>query len=111
MKTLNDANFNGKRVLIRVDFNVPMNDDKVITDKTRILETLPTIRKIMQEGGIPVLMSHLGRHKAQVNSKYSLSPVAECLSELLKVKVEFWKDYLSAVAVEKSKHLMKGQIV
>lgn len=111
MKTLNDADFKGKRVLVRVDFNVPMNEQKEITDTTRITETLPTIRKILSDGGNPVLMSHLGRPKGEINPKYSLAPVAQCLSRLLNTEVLFWEDYLQPEAVQKSKGLKPGQVV
>ena len=111
MKTLNDTNFKGKRVLVRVDFNVPMNEQKEITDTTRITETLPTIHKILNDGGNPILMSHLGRPNGEINSKYSLAPVAQCLSHLLNTEVLFWEDYLQPEAIQRSKALKPGQVV
>lgn len=82
----------GKRVLVRVDFNVPQDEQGAITDDTRIRESLPTIRKIIAENGRAVLMSHLGRPKGKRNEKYTLAPVAERLSELLDVPVRFVGD-------------------
>jgi len=75
-KTLSDIAVKGKRVIMRVDFNVPLDDNKTITDDKRIVESLPSIRKVLNEGGRLVLMSHLGRPKGKVNPEYSLAPVA-----------------------------------
>jgi len=80
--TIDDVQLQGKRVLVRVDFNVPMKDGKV-TDDTRILESLPTIRKILADGGRAILMSHLGRPKGKVNPEFSLKPVAARLSQII----------------------------
>jgi phosphoglycerate kinase len=87
-----------KRVLVRVDFNVPMSKEEQgkITDDKRIVESLPTIKKIISEGGRCILMSHLGRPKGEVNPKYSLKPVAEHLSKLLGKPVAFAEDSLGA---------------
>ncbi|MEX0602520.1 MAG: phosphoglycerate kinase, partial [Bacteroidota bacterium] len=74
--TIDDVPLKGKRVLVRVDFNVPLNEQRQITDDTRIAESLPTIRKILNEGGRPILMSHLGRPKGKPKPEFSLSPVA-----------------------------------
>ncbi|MDZ4745702.1 MAG: phosphoglycerate kinase [bacterium] len=83
IKSITDVDVVGKRVLTRVDFNVPQNDDGSIADDTRIRESLPTIQSIVERGGIAVLMSHLGRPKGKVNEKYSLKPVAEHLKALV----------------------------
>ncbi len=88
-KTIDDVDLKGKRVLVRVDFNVPMTDDLKIADDKRIVESLPTIRKIMDGGGIPILMSHLGRPKGGATPEFSLKPVAEYLGTLLSTKVQF----------------------
>ena len=77
-----------KRVLVRVDFNVPLDDNLNITDDRRISSSLPTIKKIISDGGKAILMSHLGRPKGKVNPKYSLKPVALKLSELLGKEVK-----------------------
>src|ERR1700727_3308558 len=89
--TINDLDLKGKRVFIRVDFNVPLKDGKV-SDDTRIRETLPSLRLAMQKGGRLVLASHLGRPKGGPDPKYSLAPVAKKLTELLERDVVFAED-------------------
>lgn len=91
-KTVEDLKVEGKRVLVRCDFNVPMDDNSKITDDTRIVSALPTINYLIENGGKVILMSHLGRPKGEVNLKYSLEPVANRLSELLNKAVIFAKD-------------------
>ncbi|NCC33390.1 MAG: phosphoglycerate kinase, partial [Chloroflexia bacterium] len=83
-KTIRDIEWNGKRALVRVDFNVPQDSEGNVTDDTRIRAALPTIRYLLEHGanGV-VLMSHLGRPKGKVNAKYSMRPVVERLFELL----------------------------
>ena len=81
--SINDLNLKDKKVLVRVDFNVPLDENLKITDDIRIVSSLPTIKKIISDGGKAILMSHLGRPKGKVNPKYSLKPAAEKLSELL----------------------------
>ena len=90
-KTVDDINVKGKRVLVRCDFNVPVKDG-VITDENRITASLPTIRKLMDEGAKVILCSHMGKPKGEVKPELSLSPVAERLSEKLGVNVKFAKD-------------------
>ncbi len=90
--TIDDISLEGKKVLVRVDFNVPMTSDLKISDDTRIAESLPTIRKILTKGGTPILMSHLGRPKGQVNLEFSLRPVADHLGTLLSMPIKFAKD-------------------
>jgi phosphoglycerate kinase len=85
--SVDNLNFKGKRVLVRVDFNVPLDEDLKITDDIRIKSSIPTIEKILKDGGKIILMSHLGRPKGKVNPKYSLKPAAERLSELLHQEV------------------------
>src|ERR1035438_6428490 len=74
--TINDIDLKNKKVLVRVDFNVPLDDNLNITDDIRITSSLPTIKKIISDGGKAILMSHLGRPKGKPNPKYSLKPVA-----------------------------------
>ncbi len=90
--TIDDVQLKGKRVLVRVDFNVPLDKNQNITDDRRIASALPTIKKIIVDGGKAILMSHLGRPKGEVKPEFSLKPVAEKLSELLNKDVKFAND-------------------
>src|SRR6266436_624696 len=108
--TINDLDLRGKRVFIRVDFNVPLKEG-AITDDTRIRETLPTLRLAIQKGGRLVLASHLGRPKGGPESKYSLAPVAKKLQELLERNVGFANDCVGADAEAKSKALGDGGVL
>lgn len=101
----------GKRVLVRVDFNVPVNEEGVITDDKRILESLPTIKAITDNGGRCILMSHLGRPKGEVNQKYSLSIVAEYLSNVLNFPVLFSDDCISENNIEVIDNMQDGDIL
>jgi phosphoglycerate kinase len=96
--TINDIQLTGKRVLVRVDFNVPLDDAQHITDDTRIVESLPTIKKIIADGGKAILMSHLGRPKGKVKPEFSLKPAADRLSELLGKPVAFASDCIGPIA-------------
>ncbi|MCF8332211.1 MAG: phosphoglycerate kinase, partial [Bacteroidales bacterium] len=89
MKTIENCEFTGQKVLVRVDFNVPLNHNRQITDDTRIRESLPTIKKILEGGGSVILMSHLGRPKGTYEQDYSLSPILPHLSKLLHTNVKF----------------------
>src|ERR1700740_299916 len=108
--TINDLDLRGKRVFIRVDFNVPLQDT-VITDDTRMRETLPTLRLAIQKGARLVLASPLGRPKGGPDPKYSLAPVAKKLQELLERNVEFANDCVGADAEAKSKALGEGGVL
>jgi phosphoglycerate kinase len=108
--TINDLDLKGKRVFIRVDFNVPLKDGKV-SDDTRIRETLPTLRLAMQKGGRLVLASHLGRPKGGPDPKYSLAPVATKLAEMLGTPVIFATDSVGDDAESKSKSLADGGVL
>src|SRR6202166_4432221 len=105
--TIQDLDLRGKRVFIRVDFNVPLKDG-VVTDDTRIRETLPTLKLAIQKGGRLVLASHLGRPKGGPDPKYSLAPVAKKLQELLERPVEFAKDCGGADTEAKDNALKDG---
>jgi phosphoglycerate kinase len=108
--TINDLNLTGKRVFIRVDFNVPLKDG-VVTDDTRIRETLPTLRLAIQKGGRLVLASHLGRPKGGPDPKYSLRPAAKKLEELLGKPVAFALDCIGPGAEGQSKALRDGEVL
>ena len=108
--SIKDLDLAGKRVFIRVDFNVPL-DKGAVTDDTRIRETLPTLKLAMEKGGKLVLASHLGRPKGKVDPKYTLAPVAARLRELLGKPVEFAADCVSVEAVAKSKALPDGGVL
>ncbi len=97
-KTIEDVNVAGKRCLVRVDFNVPLDENKKITDETRIMGALPTIRYLMAHNAKVILCSHLGRPKGTFNMKYSLKPVADRLNELLDNKVTFAEDVIGPSA-------------
>ena len=108
---VDDIELKGKRVLVRVDFNVPLDENLNITDDIRITSALPTIKKIMAEGGKVILMSHLGRPKGTPNPKYSLKPVAIRLSELLGVEVRFAPDCIGNTVKEIVNSLKDGEVV
>ena len=108
--TIEDVNVQGKRVLVRVDFNVPMDADKKITDENRILGALPTIQYLMKNGAKVILCSHMGRPKGQFNDKYSLAPVAARLSELLGQEVKMCKDVIGEDADKVTASLKDGEV-
>lgn len=111
-KLISDVEVAGKTVLMRVDFNVPLNEDRNVTDDRRVRMALPSISSVIDRGGKLVLMSHLGRPKKdQDNSKYSLKPAAEKLAELLGQEVEFASDTVGDDATAKVNALQDGGIV
>jgi phosphoglycerate kinase len=111
VRDLSDAQVRGKRVLLRVDFNVPLNENGEITDDTRIRAALPTIRLLMERGGRPVILSHLGRPKGKPEPKYSLQPVSNRLMELMGCNVVFVESTDSDEALKASQDLMAGEIL
>jgi phosphoglycerate kinase len=111
MNTVDNYNFKGKRALIRVDFNVPLNEQFQVTDSKRIDAAIPTIQKIIKDGGSCILMSHLGRPKGEVNEKYSLKHTLSTISNRLGIDVQFANDCIGTEAIEKSKNLQAGQVL
>lgn len=111
MKTVDNFNFSGHKALIRVDFNVPLNDAFEITDDTRIRAAIPTITKILKDGGAVILMSHLGRPKDGPAEKYSLKHVVSHLSKLLNIPVSFANDCIGDDAYASSKALKPGEVL
>src|SRR3990172_12316040 len=109
--TIRDLDIDGKRVFIRVDFNVPLNDQNEIEDDTRIRAALPTIQYALDHGARVILASHLGRPKDKPEDKYSLKPVARRLSELLKRDVQMALDTAGPVSQMLSSQLQKGEIL
>jgi phosphoglycerate kinase len=110
MKTVSDINFNGKKVLIRVDFNVPLNDDMEVTDTTRIEAAKPTIINILEDDGCCILMSHLGRPKDR-EDEFSLQHVVDAATEILGVQVHFVNDCVGETVEEKVASLQPGEIL
>lgn len=109
--TVRDVDVRGKHVLVRVDFNVPLDEGGTITDDTRIRASLPTIRYLLDNGAAVILMSHLGRPKGKVNPTYSLKPVAERLSELLGQPVALAPDCVGPEVTAQAKALQPGQVL
>lgn len=110
MKTLNDIDFKGKKAVIRVDFNVPLDDNFNVTDDTRIVAAKPTIDKILNDGGSVILMSHLGRPKGK-EEKYSLKHIVGKTSEVLGKKVKFVEDSIGAEVEKAAADLEPGEIL
>jgi len=111
MKTINDFNFQNKKALIRVDFNVPQDENLKVTDDTRIKAAEPTISKILKDGGAVVLMSHLGRPKGEFNDKYALKHIAYKITEILGVDVIVAEDVIGDDAKQKVANLKPGQVL
>jgi phosphoglycerate kinase len=111
MKTLNDYNFSGKKAIVRVDFNVPLNEKFEITDETRIKAVIPTIEKILKDGGSAILMSHLGRPKNGPEDQSSLRHIVARLSEVFGTKVKFATDCIGDDAKSLSENLKDGEIL
>ena len=110
-KTVKDIELKGKKVFVRCDFNVPMDENKNITDNTRIVAALPTIKYLLEQNCKIVLASHLGRPKGEVKPEYSLKPVAKELSKLLDREVIMADDVIGEDAKEKAINLKEGEIL
>jgi phosphoglycerate kinase len=111
MKTIDYLNFSGKKALIRVDFNVPLDEQFNITDDKRIVAAIPTIEKILKDGGSVILMSHLGRPKEGPTGKFSLKHLLRSLSLLLNTEVQFADDCIGKDAADKAAALKPGEVL
>ncbi|MCD8103203.1 MAG: phosphoglycerate kinase [Alistipes sp.] len=111
MKSIDTYDFSGKRAIIRVDFNVPLNDKFEVTDDTRIRAAIPTIKKVLDGGGSVILMSHLGRPKNGPEDKFSLRHIIPAIEERLGVKVDFAGDCMGEEAARKAAALKPGQVL
>mgnify|MGYP004453894949 FL=1 len=107
--TIETCDFKGKKVIVRVDFNVPLDENCNITDDTRIRGALPTLKKVLADGGSLIIMSHMGKPKGKVNAKFSLSQIVDAVSEKLGVKVQFAPD--CAKAQEAAAALQPGDVL
>lgn len=110
MKTIQDIDFKDKKALIRVDFNVPLDENFNVTDTTRIKAAKPTIIKVLEDGGAVVLMSHLGRPKG-VEDKFSLRHIVKTVSEIIGVQVKFVENCVGAEVEEAANNLQNGEIL
>lgn len=113
MSVFNEHNFHGQKAIVRVDFNVPLNDKFEVTDDTRIRSAIPTLRKILSDGGKVILMSHLGRPKGGPDDKYSLKHIIPTLSELLggNIPVQFASDCIGEQAIQMSNAMNNGEVL
>jgi phosphoglycerate kinase len=111
MNTIDNLNFNGLRAIIRVDFNVPLNNKFEITDPSRINAAIPTIKKILNDGGMPILMSHLGRPKQGPEDKFSLRHLIPALTEKLGVEVKFAEDCIGDIPRKIAASMKNGEVL
>jgi len=109
--TIDNVNFKNKKVLIRVDFNVPLDHNRQITDDTRIRESLPTIKKVLNDGGSVILMSHLGRPKGGFENDYSLTPLVPRITKLLNKNIIFTRDLFGQKTKDVCANLAPGDVV
>ena len=100
MNSIDNYDFKGKRAIIRVDFNVPLNEKGEVTDDTRIRAAVPTIKKVLEKGGAVILMSHMGRPKKNPDPKYSLEQIVPAIEKNLGVKVAFAGDCMGEKAAQ-----------
>ena len=111
MQTIDNYDFTGKKVIMRVDFNVPLNEQFEVTDTTRIRAAAPTIKKILEKGGSTILMSHLGRPKEGPEEKFSLKHVVPYLSDILGLEAKFAPDCIGEETLETKKSLQPGEVL
>ena len=111
MKTIKQFDFSGKKALVRVDFNVPQDENLKVTDNTRITAVKPTIEKILSDGGSVILMTHLGRPKGEKNDKYSLKHILPEIEKILGKSVKFAEDCIGEEAVKLASELKSGEIL
>src|SRR5579872_1083990 len=111
MKTIDEYNFKNKKALVRVDFNVPLDNTFNITDDTRIRAAIPTLKKILNDGGSLIIMSHFGRPKNLPEEKFSLKHCVPLVSQLLGVPVTFAKDCIGAATRALAQNLKPGQVL
>lgn len=111
MKTIKDFDFKNKKALVRVDFNVPQDENLKVTDNTRIISVKPTVDKILADGGSVILMTHLGRPKGEVNDKYSLKNILDEVSSVLGKEVKFVDESIGEKAEQASAELQPGEIL
>src|SRR6185312_4435988 len=117
MSQFSEHNFKGEKALVRVDFNVPLDENFNITDDTRMRAAVPTIKKIIDDGGSVILMSHLGRPKDGPSEKYSLKHLVKHLQELINqstnqsINVLFADDCIGEGAIQKSRNLKPGEVL
>ena len=110
-KTIKDVDLKGKKVFVRCDFNVPMDENQNITNNTRIVAALPTIQYLLEQNCKIILASHLGRPKGEFKPEFSLKPVAKELSKLLDKPVIMAKDVIGDDAMQKAQNLKEGEIL
>ncbi|RZJ29162.1 MAG: phosphoglycerate kinase [Chryseobacterium sp.] len=108
---MKDFDFKGKKALVRVDFNVPQDENMKVTDNTRIVSVKPTVDKILSDGGSVILMTHLGRPKGEVNDKYSLKNILNEVSSVLGKEVKFVEESIGEKAIEAAAALQPGEIL
>ena len=111
MFAIDNYDFKGKRAIIRVDFNVPLNEKGEVTDDTRIRAAIPTIKKVLEKGGSVILMSHLGRPKKNPDPKFSLEQIVPAIEKRLGVKVMFAGDCMGEKAAEMAANLKPGEVM
>ena len=111
VKNVDSLNFAGKKALIRVDFNVPLDEQLHVSDDTRIQAAVPTIKKILKDGGSAILMSHLGRPKGGPEDKYSLKHIVSAVEAALGQKISFASDCIGEEAIQKAAQLAAGQVL
>lgn len=111
LRTIKSVDLKGKRVLYRVDYNVPLTENRKIRDDTRIVETLPTIKYMREKGAKIIIITHLGRPKGEKREEYSLRPISERLSEILKIHVPLIEDIFSTEAINIVNNLKEGDVV